>query len=268
MIDLKPVSPRTVANTNLERCGNVRGIFLRNFSIAVDSTKSSETGKMFLRALEKYSGLPVKFLVLTHYHTDHRQEIPSFKDVPIICNVETLTNIPQSFRSKMEVTLAFENKLIVKDRDLTVEIYHAGGHTSDSSFALFPRDRIVFAGDLIFENTLPFAMDRTCSPDKWITALEQLESLDVKTIVPGHGPILDKDDLDKHIALFKLLRSEIREAIHEKRDLETIEIPDLDSLAEQDMVTRKKAVVENRKKSLITHVYDYYKKSAKKSDTG
>jgi cyclase len=251
-MDLESISLHAVACTSIERSGNVGGIALRNFSAAVDSTNSPNNGKMFKKALEKHFGLPVKLLILTHYHTDHRQGIPSFNDSLIICNEKTVRNIPKSSRSKVVSALVFETSLTITDRDLSITICHAGGHTSDSTFVYFPCDNIVFAGDLIFEGRFPFASDKTCNPDQWIAALEQLKSLDADIIVPGHGPVLDRNGLDTHIALFKSVKAAVKDAICEKKTAK-IDVPELNALSAIDKRP-------GRKSSFISGMYSYYKK--------
>ncbi len=48
------------------------GISLGSFSIAIDSGNPLEVGHGFRKNLESYFGLPVKYLFLTHAHSDHR----------------------------------------------------------------------------------------------------------------------------------------------------------------------------------------------------
>ena len=69
--DLESITPLTVANTTGEGRGNAGGIALRNFCIAIDSTMYVKTGELLLRNLESKFGIPVKYLIITHYHGDH-----------------------------------------------------------------------------------------------------------------------------------------------------------------------------------------------------
>lgn len=250
MIDLESVSPRTVAVTTLEKSGNAGGIAMQDFSVAIDSTKSPKTGKIFKTALEEYFELPVKFLVLTHHHPDHRLGIPSFKSVPIACSEKTLHNIPKGARSKM-VSLGFKTSLLIKDYDLTVEICCAGGHTSGSSFVYFPHEKIVFAGDLIFEHSFPYAGDKTCNPDEWIAALEYIKSLDVQKIVPGHGPVLTSNGLDTHINFLKSLSLTVKEGVEKNKRIK-IEVPE-----------PFKPLVDRRESISIKRLRDYYRNLGK-----
>lgn len=70
-MDLEYVTRHTVVKTHIPKSGNAGGVSLQNFSVAIDSTNSPKTGSVFLHKLEHYFGLPVKYLVITHYHPDH-----------------------------------------------------------------------------------------------------------------------------------------------------------------------------------------------------
>lgn len=53
-----------------------------------------------------------------------------------------------------------------------------------------PGDRTVFTGDILFIGGHPAVWDGPVS--NWIKACDMILSWDVETIVPGHGPITDK----------------------------------------------------------------------------
>jgi cyclase len=66
-----------------------------------------------------------------------------------------------------------------------IEIIHLGGH-SPASLAVFVPDRgVLFAGDLVVNGIHPYMAD--ANSREWISALEQIRTMDVRIIVPGHG---------------------------------------------------------------------------------
>ncbi|MHA2284179.1 MAG: MBL fold metallo-hydrolase [Promethearchaeota archaeon] len=95
MIELEDVTSRTVAHTSgIERSGNFGGIALYNFSIVIDTTSSFELGKEFRKKLEARFNLPINYLFLTHTHSDHRNGLKAFTDVPLIASDNCIKNMP------------------------------------------------------------------------------------------------------------------------------------------------------------------------------
>ncbi|MNI81252.1 hypothetical protein D3C73_1378490 [compost metagenome] len=52
-----------------------------------------------------------------------------------------------------------------------------------------PADGLVFAGDVIATLNHPLFTDG--DPSSWLDALDKLEQLNARQIVPGHGPVSD-----------------------------------------------------------------------------
>jgi glyoxylase-like metal-dependent hydrolase (beta-lactamase superfamily II) len=72
-----------------------------------------------------------------------------------------------------------------------VELLELGpAHTRGDVIAHVPDARAVFTGDILFVGVTPIAWAGPVS--NWLAACEHIERLDVETIVPGHGPLADK----------------------------------------------------------------------------
>ncbi len=268
--ELERLTPLTVANTGGLGHGNVGAVSLRNFCIAIDSTIYVSTAEIFRKNLEKAFGVPVKYLIITHYHGDHIFGIKSFKDLPVISSeltsrVMESPEVKQRYQGYIEdfekedplgkgiefifPDLLFKDTLIIQDEDLHIELYYAGGHTVGSSYVYFPAEKVLFAGDLIFENQFPYAGDDTCDPEQWITQLKKMKALNPDIIVPGHGPVMKgKESLDKHIDFFKSFREIIKDGIEKELKPEKIEIPQI-----------FEEVNEETKLVTINHWLNYYK---------
>jgi glyoxylase-like metal-dependent hydrolase (beta-lactamase superfamily II) len=268
--ELEDVTPLTVANVEGEGHGNVGALSLRNFAIAIDSTMYSVLAKEFRKNIEKRFNKPVKYLIITHYHGDHIFGINAFKDVCVLSSEATSMVMKSEdvneryleYIKELEKedplgkgieyllpTLLFKKSVIIQDEDLNIEVIHVGGHTIGSSYVYFPHERVLFAGDLIFENMFPYAGDESCNPDLWINSLETMYSLNPKYIVPGHGPLMEgKDSLKKHITFFKNLRKIIKDAIKDNLELTQIDIPN-----------EFEVVNEELKPLTINRFLDFYK---------
>ncbi len=88
-------------------------------------------------------------------------------------------------------TQTFEGELSLKVGDKTVHLIEVGpAHTRGDTLVHVPADRVIFTGDILFIGGHPIAWAGPIS--NWLRACDRILSLDVETIVPGHGPITDK----------------------------------------------------------------------------
>ncbi len=214
MFQLAEISPHVVACTEPECGGNVGGIAFNSFCIAIDSTHNLWKGREFRRQLEGYFGLPVKYLFLTHHHSDHAKGLDAFSNIEIISSIKTAAKVKSLTSIQTFPTILFQREYVIEEDDSSVRIVKAGGHTSDSSYLYYRNEDVIFAGDLVFENYLFFAGYQS-DPTKWLNALKEFKELKPRIIVPGHGPPLTSiKDLDKHI----LLLQSFIEVIHKARE--------------------------------------------------
>jgi len=89
-------------------------------------------------------------------------------------------------------TKTFEGRLEVDAAGTRVELIEVGpAHTRGDVLAYVPSERTIFTGDILFIDGTPIVW---AGPfENWINACDLMLNLDVETIVPGHGPVTDKD---------------------------------------------------------------------------
>ncbi len=201
---------RVYADTSGEGKGNIGAIELNNYTVVVDSTISVKNAKAFRSSLEAQVEAPVRKLVLTHYHSDHTLGIPVFEDCEIIAG-EPYRRLKRS--RKYQPTRTFEDSLVLRDGDLMVKLVLAGGHTEDSSYIYFPRENTLFSGDLIFAKTFFYAGDQTFNPEIWLNALKSLLSMEIDIVIPGHGPVCDKEEISTYAKFFQDMSVVIQELV-------------------------------------------------------
>ncbi|MFX0064128.1 MAG: MBL fold metallo-hydrolase, partial [Candidatus Hermodarchaeota archaeon] len=248
--DLEQVSPHTVAVSSI-RGGNCGAVALNDFIIAIDSTMFPKTGNLFREKLEKKFELPVKMLFITHSHGDHVFGMKAFKDTTIIGSSKLVSIMTENAKTRwtpealdewkkdnpdiaplledVEIvfpSIGFETKLEIIDGNLKLELYQSGGHTACSSYAYFPHEKVMFSGDLIFAKTFPYAGDPSCNPNLWIRTLEHFLTLDVEKFINGHGPVVDRKEIEKHLSFFKELRDRVKTGLAAGRSIDTIQMPD------------------------------------------
>ena len=79
--------------------------------------------------------------------------------------------------------------------NLSAELFSfADGHTGSDTVLFLPESGILFMSDLLFIDCHPYLADG--NPEKLLTTLKSLSQLDAAHLVPGHGPVGTKADLD------------------------------------------------------------------------
>ena len=87
--------------------------------------------------------------------------------------------------------ITFSGRMEKKVGDKVVELIEVGpAHTKGDILAYIPKDKVIFTGDILFIEGHPILWAGPIS--NWIRACDQIISLDVDFIVPGHGPVTDK----------------------------------------------------------------------------
>jgi len=89
-------------------------------------------------------------------------------------------------------TRTFENQETLNVGDKKIVLTDVGpAHTRGDVLVHVPDDRTIFTGDILFIDGTPIMWEGPVQ--NWLNACDYILALDVETIVPGHGPITDKD---------------------------------------------------------------------------
>jgi len=89
-------------------------------------------------------------------------------------------------------TRTFHGRLDLKVGDKGVRLIEVGpAHTAGDVLVHVPTDRTVFTGDILFIDGTPIMWDGPVG--NWLAACDAILAMDVDHIVPGHGPLTDRD---------------------------------------------------------------------------
>ena len=98
----------------------------------------------------------------------------------------------------------FSGELTLRVGSREVRLIEVGpAHTRGDTFALLPAERVLFTGDILFHGGHPIAWAGPVS--NWIAACDRILGMDVDVIVPGHGPLADKEAVRELKAYFEYL---------------------------------------------------------------
>ncbi|MEO6190141.1 MAG: MBL fold metallo-hydrolase [Saprospiraceae bacterium] len=92
--------------------------------------------------------------------------------------------------------VTFIDQLMVHGTKRSVQLLTYGeGHTESDLFLYLPGEQIAFLGDLLFVQNQPWLGDG--DPDKLKVYLDSIAMLNIKTYVPGHGPVGTVTDIEQ-----------------------------------------------------------------------
>ncbi len=104
--------------------------------------------------------------------------------------------------------LTFTNRMILHKGNKTIRLIHVGGHTPATSLVHVVEDSVLFTGDIVVKDRHPFIGHGNSK--EWLDALTFIRQLGVRTIVPGHGEICDKETLQQLSEYIRQMRAQVR----------------------------------------------------------
>ncbi|HWR58971.1 MAG TPA: MBL fold metallo-hydrolase [Thermodesulfovibrionales bacterium] len=208
-LDVKGATPQNSFGAN---AGIIIG---KDGIVVVDTLISAKEAKRFIQDIRKVSDKPIRYVINTHYHLDHSFGNSEFEKLGAIIishaadkmNLVTngegtlknakaygLTEDDMAGTKIVYPSLSFADRLQIDLGDQKVDLIFTGpSHTGGSIVVHLPDRRILFTGDILFAEYHPYMADGNI--EGWTRTLDAIMSLDVLTIIPGHGPISGKHDI-------------------------------------------------------------------------
>jgi glyoxylase-like metal-dependent hydrolase (beta-lactamase superfamily II) len=182
--------------------------------------------------------LPVKYLINTHWHFDHVENNETFasQGAIIISHVNCRNRLSEdqalpTFNLQQEASLkvslpkiTFQDSLNIHIDNEIVNVFHLqNAHTNSDAVVSFQNSNIIHMGDIFVRYGMPFIdVANGGTLNGMISACEYVSTLsNSKTqIIPGHGPVSNKQDLIQYADMLKTIRNRIVEAINVGHNLE------------------------------------------------
>jgi cyclase len=190
--------------------------------LVVDTGLNAQEGRKLLDEIRKISQAPVRWVVNTHYHPDHRGGNSVVgPDAVVISTAFTRTQTGSA-------AAGYALNETVGTRGITlyvggheVRIYHPGpAHTMGDLIVYFPEQRAIAMGDLFLTNSCP-AMDKG-DLETWITTLNQILFMPVEHVVPGHFGLATTKELGHFRDYLAQLRKQVGRMYRNGESLEEV----------------------------------------------
>ncbi len=198
--------------------------------VVIDSGPTHDYAEQAYAQMQKIQNLPVKYVINTHDHDDHWLGNSFYKSKgALLIGPRTYEqNVVVGMETRMQRTLGNEiygKTEIVKldtvvDDDLTL---HVGekvfriqqlvpkAHTKGDLIVYLPDEKVLFAGDLVFNGRLTSIRDGSIIGS--IKALAKIDALHPEIIVGGHGYKTDANATQSLKAYLLEMKEEVLDAL-------------------------------------------------------
>ena len=111
-------------------------------------------------------------------------------------------------------TLTVDGTLNLETPEAKVQFMSMGDCVGEGDAVVYlPFAHVLFAGDIVAPNYVPYYKGRTPTIRAWIKALKKLDALDIDTVVPGHGELARKEAITHQREFLEALLSSAEAAI-------------------------------------------------------
>lgn len=221
---------------------NAGFIVTKDEVVVFDALGSPPLGEAMIAAIAQITPLPIKLVVVSHYHADHFYGLQAFKalgaEVWAHENATHYLNSPvanERLAIRQQDLYPWVNestRLIAPDKLLSggmkfsrggvdFEIIDAHGSHADDDIMLMVRpDGVLFAGDLFFSGRVPFVGDANSA--HWLLALDKMLDSKPGIVVPGHGEASSdpRPGMEMTKEYLRYLRAEMGRAVADMQNFE------------------------------------------------
>ncbi len=204
-----------------------------NWAAVIDTLAVPEETLLIRDFIEQELNLPVRYVIDTHYHADHAWGNCFFPGATIIAHAlsrkQLATKGQQSLIEARKQNPAFrrvkivlpqltfdESYLILRVGKKTLSMFPLPGPCDDNIGVLVEEDRVLFAGDAFMP--LPYIVDGDI--DNTIASLKKISKMGLENVVPGHGDIVLRGEIDglvkDNLSYLSALRKGVRKAARRK----------------------------------------------------
>jgi cyclase len=179
--------------------------------VAVDASSTERRTRAFLTAIREVTRQPVRTLVNTHHHGDHTNGNCLFGDAVVVGHRNCRDGVRNTAIGGLEPvfgavdwgdlqvrppSVVLDDRLDLFAGDRRIELHYIGtpAHTNGDVVAWLPEERVLFAGDLVFNGGTPFVLMGSVAGA--LEALDRVAAFGATTVVPGHGPVCGPEVVD------------------------------------------------------------------------
>jgi cyclase len=242
--------------------------------IVIDSLVTPNLARELLRRIEAFTGKQPTFLVNTHSHGDHvignevfapPATVIAHEDIREILLregrsiIDTIARLRRDLSEELKETrivapsITYRGRMALCFGARRVELINWGdAHSRGDTVVYLPQERVLYSGDLLFNHIFPPIYGSSAG---WVRALEQIEGMDIKVIVPGHGFLGGKREITDLKNCLIELRRQIRMCYERSLSKE-------EAISEIDMGTYRQWPHQERLALAIDQLYKEFREAS------
>jgi glyoxylase-like metal-dependent hydrolase (beta-lactamase superfamily II) len=225
---------------------NAGAVIGPEWSVLIDTLAYPEETREIRDFLEGRIGRPVRYLINTHYHSDHTLGNCWFPNAVILSHTLCRELLDRWGRGSLD-ELKHQNREL---RDLrlvlpevtfqagglglrvgrrTLRLIHLPGHSPDGIGVLIVEDRVLFSGDIMMP--LPYLVDGNYEVMQ--ESMKRIPRMKLENLVQGHGEVILRGEVQssvkRNLKYLNNIRREVRQAGRRKDWLSYLEGVDIES---------------------------------------
>jgi glyoxylase-like metal-dependent hydrolase (beta-lactamase superfamily II) len=226
--------------------GNV-GIRVTTEGVILIDDKFPQNFAEIQELVSQVSDQPVRYVLNTHHHGDHSGGNIEYINISeIIAHQNARDNMVRG-NQDAPPRLVFTDQTAVYLGGIEVRAFYMGrGHTNGDAVIYFPDLQTVHGGDLL-HTIAPFIDYANGGSSKgWVSTMNNILSLDFDTAIPGHGDVMNRNDVVAFRNQMEAIRARmaalIRSGMPKSEASERIRTPDLSWTMQADGLFMQRSV--------------------------
>lgn len=192
-----------------------------SYAFAVD-VKTGEAAEKQRRIIQVDLGKRLRRILITHSHADHWDGLDLYPDAAVVlAHPRTRDRVAAALQERRSQVVPLwaavrsDLRLVVGGEE--VWIRHLGvGHTDGDLIAHVPRLKLVATGDLFLAGMEPYADSRAGGDLLQMgRTLERVLQLDFDRVLPGHGPLVGREELVRTRDYLGKMEEGVRRAVRD-----------------------------------------------------
>jgi len=224
----------------LEGAGGNIGLYVGDTETFIIDDQYAPLSDKIKQAILTLTPHPVTYLFNTHWHGDHTggNEVFGAEGARIMAHENVYKRMSMEHNRSGNITPASPAEALPKFTFYEKMNFHAleepvlfihvhNAHTDGDALAWFPESNIMHMGDIFFNGRYPYIdLSSGGSLEGMIKAVETANLLvnDDTQIIPGHGPLANKQDLLAYHRFLSTLKDRLMEAINNGTPLEEVNV--------------------------------------------
>jgi glyoxylase-like metal-dependent hydrolase (beta-lactamase superfamily II) len=215
------------------------------WSVIIDTLASPNETRDIKQFVEGRLASPIKYVINTHYHSDHTLGNGIFTGAIILSHQEcrqfldgqgreALRAVQQQNRDLRDLRLKLpdvvfsEGNLSIRVGRRLLELVPLPGHSSDGIGVLVLEDRVLFSGDIMMP--VPYLVDGDI--DQMVVNLKKIPKLKLENLVQGHGDSVLRGEVQNavraNLSYLSCIKRHVRKASHRKDPVSYLERIDVE----------------------------------------